>query len=332
MKLNELKQIETPRLIIRPVELGDEVEINQAINRSLDSLQRWMPWAKDPSFETTEKFVKRAVANRVKNCFHDFPLVVVHKGDNKIISATGFNEKSEFDIGVYEIGYWVDIQYQGQGYVTEFVAAITRLAFEYLGAIRTQIATQVENEKSVSVAKRCGFHLEATMKNHRVDCVSGKPADSYLFVITDPKKVSPDNLTVESQDKDNHTMRDLNTVLAELKSREPIFHRPEHGTTRKYFEKMTVDDFWEIGASGNRYERDFVIDTVVERYKDPDYIKNDFWETSDFACRELAIDCYLLTYTLLQGKEKRLTKRSTVWVYVDGQWKIVYHQGTVINE
>ncbi|EKD71695.1 MAG: hypothetical protein ACD_46C00122G0002 [uncultured bacterium] len=46
-------------------------------------------------------------------------------------------------------------------------------------------------------------------------------------------------------------------VLYELKKREPIFHRPEFGTTRKDFENMTVEDYWEIGASGQRYDRDF---------------------------------------------------------------------------
>ena len=198
MKLSELKQIETQRLFIRPVEVGDEVEINQAINRSLDSLQRWMPWAKDPSLKTTESFVKNAVLARELKQFRDFPLAVVHKADHKIISVTGFNEKSEFDIGVYEIGYWVDDKYQGKGLVTEFVSAISHFAFNYLNAMRVQIATQVENEKSVSVATRCGFHCEATLKNHRLDCESGKAADSYLFAITDFEKIPKIEISVET--------------------------------------------------------------------------------------------------------------------------------------
>jgi len=69
--------------------------------------------------------------------------------------------------------------------VTEFVAAITKFAFNYLNAIRVQIVTQVQNERSVLVAKRCGFDCEATLKNHRIDCLSGKPADSYVFAKTE---------------------------------------------------------------------------------------------------------------------------------------------------
>ena len=122
-----------------------------------------------------------------------------------------------------------------------------------------------------------------------------------------------------------------NEILEILKKREPIFHRPEFGTTRVDFEKMTVEDYWEIVASGNRYEREEIIETVVARYQDPDYIKDDFWETSDFECRQLSDDTYLLTYILEQGKEKRVTRRSTIWKNHHEQWMIVYHQGTVVG-
>ena len=50
-----------------------------------------------------------------------------------------------------------------------------------------------------------------------------------------------------------------NDILEILKNREPIFHRPEFGITRADFEKMTIEDYWEIGASGNRYEQKNVL-------------------------------------------------------------------------
>ena len=48
---------------------------------------------------------------------------------------------------------------------------------------------------------------------------------------------------------------ELKNILAELSSLEPIFHWPKSGTTRAALEKMTVDDFWETGASGRRYSQ-----------------------------------------------------------------------------
>jgi len=98
-------------------------------------------------------------------------------------------------------------------------------------------------------------------------------------------------------------------VLNELISREPIFHRPEWGTTRTQFENMTVADFWEVGASGRRYSRDDVLAELERRRAAPTV---DVWEATGFHCRELAQEVYLLTYTLLQDNSRK-TRRSTIW-------------------
>ncbi|BDG01114.1 nuclear transport factor 2 family protein [Anaeromyxobacter oryzae] len=114
-------------------------------------------------------------------------------------------------------------------------------------------------------------------------------------------------------------------VLEELRAREPIFHRPELGTTRAELEAQTGADFWEVGASGRRYGRAFVLATVEDRWSCP---HDDPWETSEFHCRELGESTYALTYTLRQ--RERVTRRLTIWRKVDGAWKILFHQGTVV--
>ena len=124
------------------------------------------------------------------------------------------------------------------------------------------------------------------------------------------------------------TAPELQGVLAELSRREPIFHRPEFGTTRADFERMTAEDFWETGASGRRYSRQFVLDGLEERFSVP---HDDVWETRDFQCRRLSEDTYLLTYTLLQDHQ-RLTRRATIWRSTADGWKIVYHQGTIVQD
>ena len=114
-------------------------------------------------------------------------------------------------------------------------------------------------------------------------------------------------------------------VLAELRQREPIFHRPEFGTTRAELEAMVDDDFWEVGASGRRYTRKYTLEVLEKRIRTPD---EELWETTDFRCQELAAEIYLLTYTLRQGE--RITRRSTIWRRSTDGWKIVFHQGTVV--
>lgn len=124
------------------------------------------------------------------------------------------------------------------------------------------------------------------------------------------------------------TPKTLFRIQQELIDREPIFHRPEHGYTRADFEAMTAEDFWETGASGQRYSREYVLDLLEQRYAKGQY--NDDWKAEDFYCQEIAPDNYLLTYTLHQGE--RVTRRATLWRRTNKGWVIVYHQGTVAEK
>lgn len=121
----------------------------------------------------------------------------------------------------------------------------------------------------------------------------------------------------------------LRVVLEELKKREPIFHHPELGLSRADLENMVAPEFGEVSASGKWYSREYVIDVTLQRMQD-NYFATDVWETRDFNCIEIAPNNYLLTYILIQNKT-RVTRRSTLWRYADNHWKILYHQGTVVQ-
>jgi len=116
--------------------------------------------------------------------------------------------------------------------------------------------------------------------------------------------------------------------------REPLFHRPEFGRTRADFEEMIDPTFWEVGASGRRYDRRRALTEVTKRYQDPRYLGMDGppenrWRTGEFRCVEIAQDSFLFTYVLIQGK--RITRRATIWRRSGRGWKALYHQGTVIK-
>jgi hypothetical protein len=116
-------------------------------------------------------------------------------------------------------------------------------------------------------------------------------------------------------------------VLDQLMQREPVFHRIELGSKRADLEHLMDPEFCEVGASGRRYDRDYVLDILERRVGIPG---DDVWECSEFQCLELARDTYLVTYTLLQ-QQQRMTRRSSIWRRAGQGWKIVYHQGTVVE-
>ncbi len=110
------------------------------------------------------------------------------------------------------------------------------------------------------------------------------------------------------------TPEDLVPILAELAQREPIFHRPAFSSISDDFARLMDPSYWEVGASGRRYSRVFVL-AHLEANAPGD-------------ADALGPDTFLLTYTLAQGD--RLTHRATLWQQTAAGWRILYHQGTVV--
>ncbi len=124
-----------------------------------------------------------------------------------------------------------------------------------------------------------------------------------------------------------HTEQELLPVLEELRRREPIFHSAEFGTGTAEYERAMAADYWEVGASGRRYSRGFILQSFAD--KPPAFADALGWKSWDHAVRRLGSDTYLLTYVLQQSE--RLTRRATIWQRAPDGWRILYHQGTVVS-
>lgn len=156
-----LEKIQTPRLILRPLALGDEHLLYPLIAHSSALLKQWMPWAQTIRFESTCAFVQRGVAAWQSGLAEDLPMVMIRQADQAVMGVTGYNSSSDLRQGLYEIGYWCDLDYQGQGYVTESVNALTRYAFDGLGASVVTALILVDNQKSHAVIERLGFAYQS---------------------------------------------------------------------------------------------------------------------------------------------------------------------------
>jgi hypothetical protein len=121
---------------------------------------------------------------------------------------------------------------------------------------------------------------------------------------------------------------ELLPLLEELRRCEPIFHTREFGLTAAECERRMALGYWEVGASGRRYSREFILRRLEQ--SPPIDAQLAGWKTSDHALRSVGPKTYLLTYTLLQGD--RLTHRATVWRSTTQGWVILFHQGTVVTD
>jgi hypothetical protein len=119
----------------------------------------------------------------------------------------------------------------------------------------------------------------------------------------------------------------LEEVFQQLRQHEPIFHTDAFGRTRAQWEHSTAPDYWEVGASGRRYTRDFILDQLEK--SPPVHVATAGWSCTDFGLRQIGPQVYLLTYTLHQ--RMRVTRRSSLWERAAEGWRILFHQGTIVR-
>jgi RimJ/RimL family protein N-acetyltransferase len=72
-----------------------------------------------------------------------------------------------WDLPEFQIGYFVDKDHEGRGYVTEAVQGVIRLLFEEVGVHRISLECDDSNERSYRVAERCGMVKEAHFRQNK---------------------------------------------------------------------------------------------------------------------------------------------------------------------
>ncbi len=83
---------------------------------------------------------------------------------NRYLGGTGIHPRS-WEIGYFEIGYWLRATAEGHGYMTEAAQLLTNFALDMLKAQRVEIRCDERNQRSASVARRLGFKQEGCKRN-----------------------------------------------------------------------------------------------------------------------------------------------------------------------
>ena len=134
-----------------------------------------------PTVEASEVRLRDAYAKFLAR--EDFLLHLYLKDNKTLIGSSGLHPR-DWNVPSFEIGYWIRTGYEGQGYITEAVQAITKYGFETLEAKKIIIRMQGDNIRSEAVAKKAGYLYEGTHRNYE-RATSGKLADMIFYGLTD---------------------------------------------------------------------------------------------------------------------------------------------------
>jgi hypothetical protein len=107
--------------------------------------------------------------------------------------------------------------------------------------------------------------------------------------------------------------------------------QPEIRSSMEKLAEIISDDFFEFCSSGSIYffDKNDVQDEILN--------STDFnCEIKDFKIQILSSDVILATYKAIKHhesrKEMKYSLRSSVWKFINGEWKIIFHQGTPTKE
>lgn len=152
-----MKQIETARLILRPITEGDAGDIyDYSRNENVGANAGWKPHA---SIEETREVMKLV--------FLDKELVfgIELKETGRLFGSIGLvddprreNDKARM------LGYAIGQEYWGMGYTTEAALALLRFGFEEMGLDLVSAYCYTFNERSKNVLRKCGFQYEGCLQ------------------------------------------------------------------------------------------------------------------------------------------------------------------------
>ncbi|EJQ00358.1 hypothetical protein IC3_00120 [Bacillus cereus VD142] len=131
-----------------------------------------------PTVEETEILLRNAHIDFLKR--ESFRYLIYHKDTNDFIgtaSLHGINWK----ISKCEIGYWINTQFSGNGYMTEAVSELINLGFQLLKFRRIEIRCESNNTKSRAIPEKLGFELEGILRNEDLSADGKELTDTRIY-------------------------------------------------------------------------------------------------------------------------------------------------------
>ncbi len=181
IKLFEIPQIkiETPRLILRTLNLSDAQSIFEYAQN--DNVTKHLLWSSHKTLEDSENFIKHyAFPSYFKNqpeplgiCLKDSPEQVIGT-----VGAFWISESSQ----KMELGCALSESFWGRGLVAEAMKAMSEYCFKNYSVKRIQAQCKKENTQSFKMLIKMGMTHEGTLKSSLFS--KGKFWDMEMFSLT----------------------------------------------------------------------------------------------------------------------------------------------------
>jgi RimJ/RimL family protein N-acetyltransferase len=173
-------KIITDRTVIRCWNPEDAPLLKTAIDKSLEHLREWMPWAHQEPESVEAKAARLRSFRGSFDLDKDYIYGIFNLEETRVLGGTGLHTRAGEN--ALEIGYWIHVDSVNQGLATEVAGALTKAAFEINKTKRVEIHCDPDNIKSARIPEKLGFVHEAVLRN-RVETADGTLRDAMIWTM-----------------------------------------------------------------------------------------------------------------------------------------------------
>jgi len=164
---------------IRLLEIQDLDDYFQLVENNRQRLEDFFTGtvSKTKTYEETRNFVEDMVQRAKEKVY--FPYIVIDNSNRNIV---GFLDLKNIDWSIpkSELGFYIDKNYAGKGITTKALNLLCEFCFSEYKFQKLFLRTHPSNISAKTVAEKCGFELEGTIRKD-YKTTSGKVVDLVYY-------------------------------------------------------------------------------------------------------------------------------------------------------
>jgi len=185
-------------VFLRPAEMADWHDWARLREHSRNFLTPWEPiW---PSDDLTRAAFRRRVRRHAEEMARDeaFPFLIFRARDKALVGGLTVGQIRRGVAQAATIGYWVGVNYAGQGYMSRALRAAVAYSFQTLRLHRVEAACLPTNAASIRVLESAGFRREGLARSYLR--INGRWQDHLLFAVLENDPPLPPRLRARNDD------------------------------------------------------------------------------------------------------------------------------------